>query len=232
MDKITYFNDISIELDVQLLMNKLQLRGSQRGSEDFSWAIEQAQDLIHPRLAVGAVPVSTINDTRVKIGDQEFISRILQVNMEACKCVYPFIGTIGPELENLAAEQKKLTRKFFLEIVGDYSLMLAAQQVEKKVKKIFSINRIAVISPGELDNWPIRQQVPLFNLFGEEATKIGIELTSSMLMKPRKSRSGIWFNTNRGFIHCQLCKMKRCPGRKAKYRPEKYADYGLPIPTQ
>ena len=231
MDEVTYFDNISIEVNAQLLLDKVQLRGSQRGSEDFVWAVEQAQDLIHPRLVVGSASVCVVDDTHVKIGNQEFTSRILQVNTEPCKKVYPFIGTIGSELENLAAEQKKLTRKFFLEMVGDYSLMLAVQQIEDKVKDLFSIDKIAVISPGELDNWPITQQVPLFNLFEAEAKRIGIELTSTMLMKPRKSRSGIWFNTNRGFIHCQLCKMKRCPGRKAKYRPEKYADYGLSIPS-
>ena len=35
MDKLTYFDNISIELDAQSFLEKVQLRGSQRGSEDF-----------------------------------------------------------------------------------------------------------------------------------------------------------------------------------------------------
>jgi len=74
--------------------------------------------------------------------------------------------------------------------------------------------------------------LPLFTLFGKDAERLGVELTSSMLMKPRKSISGIAFHSHRVFISCQLCSRDRCPGRRAKYMPEKFAEYGLPIPKQ
>ncbi len=230
MDDLTYFDDVTVELNAESLMDSIKLRKSLRGSKDFLWAVEQAKELIHPRAIFGKANVSIIDDTKVMIEDQEFTSRILRVNLDSCKIVYPFIATIGPELETLAAKQERLTKKFFLETAGDYVLTNSIWQIEKKVKEKFSITRNSTMTPGSLENWPITQQVPLFNLFGEGLKKVGVELTSSMLMKPRKSISGISFESDRLFINCQLCQRDRCPGRRAKYTPEKFAEYDLPIP--
>ena len=230
MNDIEIFDDISVEINEKSLMERMQLGKTPRGSEDLKWAVEQAKNLIHPRVAIGVAPVSLIDDTTVKIGDQEFTSRILRVNLEPCKFAYPFIATIGPELENLAAKQEKLTRKFFLEIVGDYSLLNAVMQIEEKVKSKNCLTRIGSMSPGELENWPIAQQIPLFTLFESSLEQMGMKLTSSLMMRPRKSRSGIVFETKKAYINCQLCTSPRCPGRRAKYMPEKYAEYDLPIP--
>jgi hypothetical protein len=230
MDDLTYFDDITVELNADALMDRIQLRKSLRGSSDFLWAVEQAKDLVHPRAVMGKANISIIDDTKLKIGDQEFTSRILRVNLDSCELVYPFIATIGPELETVASKQERLTRKFFLELIGDYVLTNSVWQIEEKIKEKFSFDRNSVMTPGSLENWPITQQVPLFNLFGEALKKVGVELTSSMLMKPRKSISGISFKTDRLFINCQLCQRDRCPGRRAKYMPEKFAEYGLPVP--
>ena len=231
MDDLTYFDDITVELNVESLMDKIKLRKSLRGSKDFLWAVEQAKELVHPRAILGKAKVSLIDDTKVLIGDQEFTSRILRVNLDSSDLVYPFIATIGPELETVAAKQERLTKKFFLEIIGDFVLTNSVWQIENKAKEEFSISRNSTMTPGSLENWPITQQVQLFNLFGEGVKKVAVELTSSMLMKPRKSISGISFETERVFINCQLCQRDRCPGRRAKYMPEKFAEYDLPIPT-
>ena len=46
---------------------------------------------------------------------------------------------------------------------------------------------------------------------------IGVNLTDSFLMIPRKSISGIYFPTEIKFYSCQLCPRERCIGRKAPY---------------
>ncbi len=230
MEEILHFNDIQVEINANTLMDRIKLRENQRGSEDFLWAVETAKDLIHPRAIVGVGMVTCIDDTKVRIDDQAFTSRILRVNLDPCDKAFPFIATIGPELENIAATQKKLTRKFFLELVGDYSLIFSVFQIEEKIKEMYSIQRISSMSPGEIQNWPLKEQVPLFTLFGGHLNQIGVNLTSSLMMKPRKSRSGIVFENDTGYINCQFCVMDRCPGRRAKYLPEKFTEYDLPIP--
>jgi hypothetical protein len=232
LDNLTFYENIEVTLDVNTLVNRNLLRKSIVESDDFKWALEQAKESIHPCVATREAIVAVLDDSRVLIGDQEFTSRILRVNVAPCDKVYPFIATIGPELESLAAKQSKLTKKFYLEMVGDFSLMSVVKQIEERVMKLQNIKKGAVITPGELKNWPITQQVPLFNLFGNSLNRLGVELTTSMMMKPRKSRSGIVFESQNGFIQCQLCSMDRCPGRVAKYIPEKYLEYDLPIPKE
>jgi hypothetical protein len=232
MDNITFFENIPVEFNEIALMERMQLRERLRASKDFLWAVEQAKGLIKPRGVVGIASVNGLTDDTVEIGGEIFTSRILCVNLESLEVVYPFIATIGPELENVASEQSSLTKKFFLELMGDYSLTTAMWYIEEKIKEKYSITRISSMSPGSLENWGIKQQVPLFNLFDSHAEKIGVKLTSSMLMLPRKSLSGIGFHSQRAFISCQLCPRDRCPGRRGKYTPELFAEYGLPIPEK
>jgi hypothetical protein len=44
-------------------------------------------------------------------------------------------------------------------------------------------------------------------------------------MKPIKSRSGIVFPNDTGFLSCQLCTQSKYPGRRAKYDPELVKEY-------
>ena len=230
MKDVTFFKEIPVELNETVLQDRLKLRERLRSSKDFQWAVEQARNLIHPRGIVGIAHVSSKNETTLKIDTEIFTSKILRVNLDSCDEVYPFLVTIGQELENLAAQQTSLTKKFFLEIIGDFSLTNAMWYIESKIKENNSLKRISSMSPGSLENWGIKQQIPLFKLFNKEAEQLGVNLTPSMLMKPRKSLSGIAFQTTKSFISCQLCPRDRCPGRRAKYSPEKFAEYDLPIP--
>ncbi len=232
MDDLSFFENISVELNKEVLMSRMKLREKLQKSKDLQWALEQAQDLIHPRALLGTASVTVIDDNTIQIDDQKFTSRILRVNLGSCERVFPFIFTIGPELENLAGQQTSLTKKFFLEMVGDFALTTAVTNVEEEIKSKYSINHTSSMTPGSLDNWGIDQQAPLFALFGKETERLGVKLSPSMVMNPRKSISGIAFHSEKVFINCQLCQRDRCPGRRAKFMPEKFAEYDLPIPKK
>jgi hypothetical protein len=83
------------------------------------------------------------------------------------------------------------------------------------------------MSPGSLTDWPIEEQKPLFSLFGEEETPIGVKLSKHLLMLPAKSISGIYFPTEVSFFSCQLCQRDNCPGRKAAYDNKLAKEYGI-----
>jgi hypothetical protein len=73
------------------------------------------------------------------------------------------------------------------------------------------------MDPGSLEDWPITEQPKLFSIFGDTERLVGVRLTNSMLMIPRKSISGIFFPSEEGFTSCQLCDRDTCPGRRAPY---------------
>ena len=71
--------------------------------------------------------------------------------------------------------------------------------------------------PTPPDDWPLREQRPLFTLLGDVRSAIGVELTDTLLMVPRKSVSGIVFVAEETFASCQLCPRHDCPNRRAPY---------------
>jgi hypothetical protein len=96
---------------------------------------------------------------------------------------------------------------------------MAVDYLTEYLKEKHDMPRVALMNPGELEDWPITEQKQLFTLFGGEEKQIGVTLTAGGAMKPVKSRSGLLFPNDTGFLSCRLCKQFRCPGRKAKYDP-------------
>ena len=93
------------------------------------------------------------------------------------------------------------------------------------IRHEYGLAGAAHMNPGELPDWPIGEQAPLFSLFGGHEKDIGVELTPSGVMKPVKSRSGIIFPNGGGFVTCFLCTQPHCPGRKARYDEAKVREY-------
>jgi hypothetical protein len=120
-----------------------------------------------------------------------------------------------------------LLRQYYLETTADIALRLGKQHLEKHLKKHYGLEQISSMSPGSLPNWPITEQKPLFELIGDTEELVGVRLTDSMLMLPRKSISGIVFPTEVTFSSCQLCSREKCEGRKAPYDKALKEKYGL-----
>ena len=229
MEQITLINDISYELSQKIVADRLQLQENFRSSSDFKNAYIEALKLIHPRAIYGLGTVKEKNEKIVIIENQNFSSRVLCKNLESVEIVFPFLITLGRELENNTKKVSRVTQQFYMDFIGDIILQQSIAYLEQHLKKKFSHKYVSSMSPGSLKDWPIDQQVPLFSLFGHIADDFGVSLTSSLLMSPRKSISGIAFPTTAPFISCQLCLRNRCPGRRAKYNVNKCKEYGLNV---
>jgi hypothetical protein len=81
------------------------------------------------------------------------------------------------------------------------------------------------MGPGQLKDWPLEEQRPLFALLGDVEGAVGVTLSDSLLMIPRKSLSGIYFPTEIPFMACQLCPKESCPSRKARYDEKLAGEY-------
>jgi hypothetical protein len=56
---------------------------------------------------------------------------------------------------------------------------------------------------------------------------IGVRLTDSLVMVPRKSVSGLFYPSETTFLHCMLCPRKGCKSRKAAFDEVKAREYGI-----
>jgi hypothetical protein len=164
----------------------------------------------------------------VTIEGVTFSSRVLRKNLESVERVFPFVISIGPDLEKHAGSCGDPLRQYYLEGLADMALHVAARHLERHLKTRHGLSEIASLSPGSLEDWPITQQALLFSLFDGPEASAGVRLTEHMLMVPRKSISGIWFPTEVSFQSCQLCPRKDCPGRRAPFDKDLKKKYRLP----
>ncbi len=186
-----------------------------------------AESLIQAKAVYEVSYVNQRGEDTVEVDGVTFTSRVLRVNLDKVERVFPFIITIGSALEDNASSSGNLLRQFYLETIGDMALRSSGEYLEEHLKRHFGLGQLSKMRPGSLKDWPVTEQRPLFSIFGNVEDLIGVTLTESMLMIPRKSVSGILFPTEVLFFSCQLCPREGCPARKAPYDETLREKYGL-----
>ena len=190
-----------------------------RGRDSKAWTSlsHWHQALILPRAVYDVAYIGAKGEGTVEVAGVAFQSTVLRANLDAADKVFPYIITVGPELEREAAAQGDLLKQYYLEEMANYALEHAAAWLSKQLEALYNLGSLSNMSPGSLEDWPITEQTKLFSIFGDTERLVGVRLTDSLLMLPRKSISGILFPSEEGFTSCQLCDRERCPGRKAPY---------------
>lgn len=219
--------DIPSNIDLSLVIKRLQFQGGKidRLEEMATELAEQARAVARPVAIFTESPVRPLDRDSVEIGGTRFRSRILSRKLEGQETAYPFVGTIGKELDELQVPQRDIWREFCLDAIKTVVLISSAEYTTEQIKKYYSLGDVALLNPGELDDFPLAQQEPLFALFGQAAADIGVSIGKGGAMRPLKSRSGIIFPDNSGFVSCQLCKQKQCPGRRSAFSPQLEKEY-------
>ena len=219
-------NDIPVRLPLGEIRRQLHLDKDKRW-EEVKTLLEVAKPLITPRAAYKISYIDQKLENAVVIEGVRFTSRVLRKNLDEVERVFPYVITIGNQLKETAGESRDLIREYYFDIIGNIALSATRKFLEKQLQSRYGIDGMSFMSPGSLTDWPIEEQKPLFSLFGEEETPVGVKLTKSLLMLPAKSISGICFPTEVSFFSCQLCPRDKCAGRKAAYDNNLAKDYGI-----
>jgi len=211
------FERIPVVLDVDETAARLRFDPDRAGFESLDELVALAQGLFSPRAVyeigyVGAKGIGT-----VEVAGVTFASPVLRKNLEAANKVFPYIITVGPGLEHAASGQGDLLKQYYLEEMANAALEKAAAWLAGRLEERHGLDPLSNMSPGSLEDWPITEQTKLFSIFGDTERILGVRLTDSLLMVPRKSISGILFPSEEGFTACQLCDRPRCQGRKAPF---------------
>jgi len=224
--KRIYRVEIPVQLDIEQAVKRLPPRTTSRRTEGLIRELaDEACKIARPRAVYQLSCSRVIDNTTVEIDDITFTSKILSRLLENQVMVVPFIATIGKELDDMTVPPRDMMRSFCLDAVKIVVLVSAVDYLTEYIKEKHEMPRAALMNPGELEDWPITEQRPLFALFGGAEKRIGVSLTAGGAMKPIKSRSGIVFPNDTGFLSCRLCTQLMCPGRKAEYDPEMVKEY-------
>jgi hypothetical protein len=218
--------DIPAKLDIDAVIKRLRLKeGNARLEKIARELAEKALAAAHPRGIYRVSRAKIIDRATVEIDGVRFTSRALSKCLEEQNTVYPLMATAGQELDDLPVERGDLMAQFTLDTVKMVILFSASEYLTDHIKNKHKIGGVAVLNPGEFNDFPISQQKPLFELFGGVAGQIGVSLTSGGSLKPTKSRTGILFPNETGFLSCWLCTQVKCPGRRAAYDAKEFEKY-------
>jgi len=214
---------IALDLDIEDV--KTRLRKGDWGH--VQTLLDQANLLISAKAVYDVGYIEEKLEDTVVIEGIRFGSRVLRKNLEDVGRVFPYVVTIGRELEQRADACTDLLERYYLDVIGNVAIGKARTHLEDHLRARFAFGGLSFMSPGSLGDWPIEEQRPLFSILKGAEVSIGVKLTDSFLMIPRKSISGIYFPTEVTFYNCQLCPRPHCEGRKAPYKEDLAKEYGI-----
>jgi hypothetical protein len=213
--------------DIRLDTNSVAKRLRVADQELLQRLINSAQVVMTPSAGFRTMYVDEKLEDRVVIERVVFTSRVLRRNLDTVGRVFLFVLTVGRAIDEMIESKADMLEKYLLDEIGNIILREARSRFEHYLQSAFALEKISCMAPGSLEDWPIQEQKPLFSLLPGVTETLGVQLTESFLMLPRKSISGIYFPTETTFFSCQLCPRERCDGRKARYDSEKARDYGV-----
>jgi hypothetical protein len=225
--------EIPLQIDTAMILEKIKRLGSRARNEAVAARMEKmtaemaekAIKVAKPKAIYCISRAGVVDRNNVDIDGIRFTSRALSRCLEGQPVVYPFISTAGKELDEMQLERGDLMGQYSLDMIKMVLLFSATEYLTNYIKEKHSLNGTAALNPGEFADFPIGQQKPLFALLGDATEKIGVSLTSAGAIKPMKSRGGILFPNENGFLSCKLCQMVKCPGRRAAYNPAEVEKY-------
>ncbi len=207
--------DIPFQIDLEALKKRLHLREGSPLIADLVGMVDQALQIGRPKALCGIAYIESKGDDSVVIDGVTFHSHVLRVNLDPVHRIFPFVATCGMELQDWAAQIDDMLQGFWAETIKEFALISARAAMSAHLDATFAPGHTAAMNPGSLEDWPITQQRPLFDLLGDTEALIGVHLTPSMLMVPTKTVSGIRFETEANFESCMLCPREACPNRRS-----------------
>jgi len=216
MDPIV-LNDIPFEVDVNELLARLHVDEHVVRAGDVMRLVEDARVIGKPKALYKLAFVESREDDSVIIDGVTFHSRVLSVNVERVRRVFPFVATCGRELDKWSAGIDDMVHQFWADEIKVMAVQAAESAIGDHLDGYYQPGPTSRMSPGYMPDWPTEEQGCLFALLGDTNQLIGVELTDSFLMIPTKSVSGIRFSTDSEFVSCRLCPRNECPGRRAPY---------------
>jgi len=213
---------VPVEYDEKELRLKLHVDTLKGKEKEIASLIEESRELIKPKAVYTYVEVVRIERDSVRLESGDTLKGVILADMlRYGQKVAPYVVTIGPKLEKRAsklAEDNGLLA-FLLDKIGNYALEIANENIRSLVEKTLG-DKVSNFGPGEGTGklFGIEQQTVLFQIL-QPFSSIGVRLTPSYLMIPKKSESGVFAVTDEEYIACHYCPTK-CEDRASAFRGE------------
>ncbi len=211
--------DLRLDVDVVLRSQGADpaaiRKRSPRLVESAGRALEEGNLLLQPRVVARRLLIEDLQHERLKLeGNGRLSGGLLAEHMGGAQEVVLVLCTVGEALERRAAEISMEDPVYGLALdgVGSAGVEALANAAcalfeEEATKEDYQVT--IPLSPGMV-GWPVEQGQPqIFDLL--DAGEIGVRLTESMMMLPRKSLTfvlGIGKELAAGGRTCDYCSLK------------------------
>ncbi|MEO0250276.1 MAG: hypothetical protein ABIN58_12285, partial [candidate division WOR-3 bacterium] len=170
-------SEIPVVLSYRAIVARLRYEESLSSTPPLEGIIAAARPLIHPRALFAVAYTEAKGEKTVEIDGVVFESGVLRRQLGPINKVFPYIITVGPELERFAASQGDLLKQYYLEEIANIALEEAAGWLAEHLRARFGLGPLSNLSPGSLEDWPITEQPKLFSILGDTERLIGVRLT-------------------------------------------------------
>lgn len=185
--------------------------------------MKTAPRLCKARVAASEFGLAGADDIRIKLNDGSALGapKISDFLKDADSIVAAAV-TIGPGIEREAARFMKkgdILSGYIIDRIGSYAVESLMGSFERALREKMSEEKKSVsvrFSPGYCD-WSVEEQRKIVKMTG--ASRIGIKLTESFMMSPKKSITAVMgigpiglFKSNSS--QCSRCGMKDCGYRR------------------
>ncbi|HMB01436.1 MAG TPA: vitamin B12 dependent-methionine synthase activation domain-containing protein [Spirochaetota bacterium] len=199
----------------------LRLKPDSADLQDFLKLKKIVETKASPKIIYKEAYITGRRQHSITIDTVQFNSLVLRKNLTDIEKVFCYIVTCGRELETVKTEKNNFLAGYWLDYLMEDVLNHAHLYLKEHIRRKYKTAPLSTMNPGagHAKLWPIEEQKQLFALFNNREKDIGVSLTKSFLMLPRKSTSGIFFPSAKSFQSCQLCRRSRCPGRSTAFDP-------------
>jgi len=192
-------------------------------ADALSALLPRATEWLRPRAVCRFDRVTHAGRTRLELEGGGSFRGAIHEFLGECRAAALFIGTVGAELERAAGDAFRRGEQvsgLVLDAIGSAAADAVAGAVEARIRLLAEERGWALTapySPGSC-GMALQQQQEIFRLL--PAGEIGVELTSSMGMRPAKSVSGLIGLGEPGAVApyacpCERCEMTGCAMRRA-----------------
>ena len=187
-------------------------------------SIEAAYELIGPAVVYTEKKIQGADNGSLVLAENMVLhSRKLTGTLGRCDRAAIFIATIGRGIDSLIQrliKEKKLAEAYIFDAIGSIAAEETVEKFHRMCDRLFAgKNEVTTLrfSPGYCD-WKVQEQRKIFDLMDNGS--IGVHLTESCLMTPRKSVSGVFGIAcgkqiaKNGGNPCLQCGMLHCMARR------------------
>ncbi|WP_303869759.1 hypothetical protein [Acetobacterium wieringae] len=185
------FEKFPFVYDMETLDKELHLRGNEAMLDILEPVYEVVEQIARPKAIYFSATVTEKTDSWVKINDVMFESQLLRGYVNPDDPVFPYIVTVGTELDDYAKTLKDSMDLFMIDEVMNLLVNTGKVFVADAVKAQTGWLAVQDYVPGNGEEWSTAEQKRLFDMFLGETDKIGVTLGDNYFVLPGRSTIGV-----------------------------------------